>query len=116
MHFLNGEKTYTREVKYCTNLLQTFVKTKKNLQEPQRGKMGKPIKESRSEVEKSAWVMDFYGYNGGIFINPESVNTDASKSAIKFEPHGVIGSIMPFNFPRRLPRMEIKTWREGDSG
>lgn len=61
--------------------------------------MGKPIKESLSEVEKCAWVMEFYGDNGGMFISDEVVNTDARKSFIAFEPLGVIGSIMPWNFP-----------------
>lgn len=29
----------------------------------------------------------------------EIVNTDARKSTIKFQPLGVVGSIMPWNFP-----------------
>ncbi|MGZ5547568.1 MAG: aldehyde dehydrogenase family protein, partial [Nitrososphaeraceae archaeon] len=33
------------------------------------------------------------------FIHDESFNTDARKSIIKFEALGVIGSIMPWNFP-----------------
>src|SRR5918994_6395469 len=61
--------------------------------------MGKPIKESLSEIEKCAWVMEYYGYNGQIFLNDESINTDAKKTVIKFQPLGVIGSIMPWNFP-----------------
>lgn len=61
--------------------------------------MGKPIKESRAEVEKCAAVMEFYAHNGEIYLHDEAVNTDANKSIIKFEPLGVIGSIMPWNFP-----------------
>ncbi|MGI0056350.1 MAG: aldehyde dehydrogenase family protein, partial [Nitrosarchaeum sp.] len=61
--------------------------------------MGKPIKESLSEVEKCAWAMEFYGDNADIFLHDESVNTDARKSVISFEPLGIIGSIMPWNFP-----------------
>jgi succinate-semialdehyde dehydrogenase/glutarate-semialdehyde dehydrogenase/succinyl-CoA reductase len=61
--------------------------------------MGKPIKESLFEVEKCAWAMEFYGDNANIFLHDESVNTDARKSVISFEPLGVIGSIMPWNFP-----------------
>lgn len=61
--------------------------------------MGKAIKESRSEVEKCAWTIEYYADHGKIFANDEVVNTDARKSIITFEPLGVIGSIMPWNFP-----------------
>src|SRR5919201_6019790 len=61
--------------------------------------MGKAIKESRSEVEKCAWTMEYFADNGKIFVNGEVVNTDARKSVITFQPLGVIASIMPWNFP-----------------
>jgi acyl-CoA reductase-like NAD-dependent aldehyde dehydrogenase len=61
--------------------------------------MGKVIKEARSEVEKCAWVIDYYADNGLILSTDEIVNTDARKTVIKFQPIGVIGSIMPWNFP-----------------
>jgi succinate-semialdehyde dehydrogenase/glutarate-semialdehyde dehydrogenase/succinyl-CoA reductase len=61
--------------------------------------MGKAIKESRSEVEKCAWVMEYYADNGQIISTDEVINTDARKTVIKFQPIGVIGSIMPWNFP-----------------
>jgi succinate-semialdehyde dehydrogenase/glutarate-semialdehyde dehydrogenase/succinyl-CoA reductase len=61
--------------------------------------MGKAIKEARSEVEKCAWVMEYYADNGRVFVTDDVVNTDARKSFITFEPLGVIGSIMPWNFP-----------------
>ena len=61
--------------------------------------MGKTIKDARAEVKKSAWVMDYFADNGKIFLTDEVVNTDARKSTITFEPLGVIGSIMPWNFP-----------------
>jgi acyl-CoA reductase-like NAD-dependent aldehyde dehydrogenase len=61
--------------------------------------MGKAIKEARSEVEKCAWVIEYYADNGQIFSTDEVVNTDARKTVIKFQPIGVVGSIMPWNFP-----------------
>ncbi|HET9774849.1 MAG TPA: NAD-dependent succinate-semialdehyde dehydrogenase [Nitrososphaeraceae archaeon] len=61
--------------------------------------MGKPIKESRAELDKCSWVMDFYAYNGKIFLHDESLNSDAIKTTILFQPLGIIGSIMPWNFP-----------------
>jgi acyl-CoA reductase-like NAD-dependent aldehyde dehydrogenase len=61
--------------------------------------MGKAIKESKSEVEKCAWAIEYFADHGKIFASEEVINTDARKSIIKFEPLGVIGSIMPWNFP-----------------
>ena len=61
--------------------------------------MGKAIKEARSEVEKCAWTIEYYADHGKIFTTGEIVNTDARKSTIKFQPLGVVGSIMPWNFP-----------------
>jgi len=74
-------------------------KSKEELAKKVTKEMGKAIKEARSEVEKCAWVMDYFADNGRVFVTDEVVNTDARKSAVIFEPLGVIGSIMPWNFP-----------------
>lgn len=74
-------------------------KNKQHLAAAATREMGKTMKESLSEVEKCAWVMEFYADNGANFLHDESINTDARKSFIAFEPVGVIGSIMPWNFP-----------------
>ena len=61
--------------------------------------MGKPITESRAEVEKCAWVCDYYAAHAEAFLQPEVVETDASKSYVTFQPLGVVLAIMPWNFP-----------------
>jgi acyl-CoA reductase-like NAD-dependent aldehyde dehydrogenase len=61
--------------------------------------MGKAIKEARSEIEKCAWAMEYFADNGKIFVTDEVINADARKTFITFQPIGVIGSIMPWNFP-----------------
>ena len=78
---------------------QEFRKNKEELARMMTKEMGKAIKEARAEVEKCAWVMDYYADNGKIFLNDEVINSDARKSVVTFEPLGVIGSIMPWNFP-----------------
>ena len=86
-----------------TDLLHDFAqevrKNKEELARTATKEMGKAIKEARSEVEKCAWVMEYYADNGKVFTTDEVVNTDARKSIVTFEPLGVIGSIMPWNFP-----------------
>lgn len=61
--------------------------------------MGKSIKEAQSEIEKSAWVCDFYAENAADFLADELVETDASKSYICYQPIGVVLAVMPWNYP-----------------
>jgi succinate-semialdehyde dehydrogenase/glutarate-semialdehyde dehydrogenase len=61
--------------------------------------MGKPIKQSYAEVEKCAWVCDYYGDNAESFLDDELIKTDASKSLVTFQPLGVVLAVMPWNFP-----------------
>ena len=61
--------------------------------------MGKVIRESLAEVEKCAWGADYFAQHGSKFLEPEVVATDAMRSYIAFQPRGVLGSIMPWNFP-----------------
>jgi succinate-semialdehyde dehydrogenase/glutarate-semialdehyde dehydrogenase/succinyl-CoA reductase len=86
-----------------TDLLHDFAtqlrKDKENLARIATNEMGKAIKEARSEVEKCAWAIEYYADNGQVLSTDEVINTDARKTVIRFQPIGVIGSIMPWNFP-----------------
>jgi len=61
--------------------------------------MGKPIKESRAEIEKCIWVCHYYCENIDQFLKKQYVATEATESYISFQPIGVVLAIMPWNFP-----------------
>lgn len=61
--------------------------------------MGKPIAQSRAEVDKCAWVCDYYAENAEKFLSDDLIQTDASKSFITFQPLGIVLAVMPWNFP-----------------
>lgn len=61
--------------------------------------MGKPIKEALPEIEKCAWVCEFYADKAQEFLQDEIVETDADKSLVKHDPLGAILAIMPWNYP-----------------
>lgn len=61
--------------------------------------MGKPLAQGRSEVEKCAWVCEYYADNAQGFLDPQPVETDASQSFVAFQPLGVVLGVMPWNFP-----------------
>lgn len=62
--------------------------------------MGKVIKESRAEVEKCAWVCDFYAEKAAEFLAPEKLDLpDGKKAKVIYQPLGAILAVMPWNFP-----------------
>jgi succinate-semialdehyde dehydrogenase/glutarate-semialdehyde dehydrogenase/succinyl-CoA reductase len=93
------KKDYEKRRSYVYNLVEYLKKNKIKLAKVATSEMGKPLKESIGEIEKCAWALEFYADHGDSFLSDEVLNTDARKSFLSFEPLGVIGSIMPWNFP-----------------
>jgi succinate-semialdehyde dehydrogenase / glutarate-semialdehyde dehydrogenase len=61
--------------------------------------MGKPIRQANAEIEKCAWLCDYYSEHSESFLHDELVPTEFRKSFVSFEPLGIIAGIMPWNFP-----------------
>ena len=79
--------------------------------------MGKPISESRAEVNKCAWVCDYYAQNAKTFLAPEAVKTDVEQSFVRHDPIGTVLAIMPWNFPFwQVFRFAVPTLAAGNTG
>ena len=61
--------------------------------------MGKPIKQSLLEVEKCQSICEYFGKNAKKMLKDEQIKTEYIKSYVSFQPLGIVGSIMPWNFP-----------------
>lgn len=78
---------------------QLLLSRKEELARQISREMGKPIRQSRAEIEKCAGACAFYAEQGGEFLKDEQIQTENSKSLVTYQPLGVILGIMPWNFP-----------------
>lgn len=61
--------------------------------------IGKPITQSKAEIDKCVWACDFYVENAFNFLADELIETDAEESYVSHDPLGTILAIMPWNYP-----------------
>ncbi len=81
-----------RVAEILRNKLQEYAELMTN-------EMGKPILQSKAEIEKCAWVAEYYAENAEKFLSDEFIKTDATESLVAFRPLGIILGVMPWNFP-----------------
>ena len=84
---------------YMRRLGRVMKKNKEDYAKLITEEMGKPIRQSLAEIEKCAWVCDYYSEHAESFLRDELIPTEFRKSFVSFEPLGVIACIMPWNFP-----------------
>jgi succinate-semialdehyde dehydrogenase/glutarate-semialdehyde dehydrogenase len=103
-------KTHDEFLQWKEQSFETRKKLMKNVSSVLRNKkevyarilteeMGKPVVQAVAEVEKCAWVCEYYAENAENILREEIVSTDASESFVRFDPLGVVLAIMPWNFP-----------------
>ena len=79
--------------------------------------MGKPLTESIAEVEKCAWVCEYYAEKSPELLADHSVQASGSRSWVRHEPMGTVLAIMPWNFPYwQVFRFAAPTLMAGNAG
>src|ERR687891_128770 len=96
--FMEWKRDMDKRADHLYSFANELRKNKENLARTATLEMGKSIKESRAEIDKCAWTIEYFADNAKLFSAGEVINTDARKSVVTFEPLGVIGSIMPWNY------------------
>lgn len=61
--------------------------------------MGKTWVSAVAEVEKCAWVCEYYADHGEDMLATETINAEGLNGKILYQPIGVVLAIMPWNFP-----------------
>ena len=98
--FIAWRKTdFAKRSKLMQNLATVLKKNKEKYAEIMTLEMGKPITQAIAEVEKCAWVCDYYAENAENQLKPKNIKTDAQESYVRFDPLGVILGVMPWNYP-----------------
>lgn len=93
------QTTFNERAKLMMNLAIALKDNKTKLAKMMCAEMGKTMKAGEAEVEKCAWVCEYYAKNTEAFLKDQKVETDAQKSYITYNPLGVILAVMPWNFP-----------------
>src|SRR5690554_1364341 len=93
------ETSFTERKKLMMAAASELRKNKQEYAETMTQEMGKPISQAIAEVEKCAWVCEYYTENAEAQLLNETVKTDAYKSYVRYEPLGVVLAVMPWNYP-----------------
>ncbi len=80
-------------------LKPNLVKFKPDLARLITSEMGKPISQSLSEIDKCIDLVEFASRNYTKFLENDYVETGSRSTYVRFDPIGVIGLIMPWNYP-----------------
>ena len=98
--FIKWRKTnFQDRAKFMYKAAEELKKHKQEYAEVITKEMGKPISQAISEVEKCAWVCEYYAEHAASQLKDEIIDTDAEESYVSLEPIGVLLAVMPWNYP-----------------
>ena len=91
--------TYNERAEVLNKAAAILRRDKQRLGTIITSEMGKVIAEAVGEVEKCAWVCEYYAENAASFLEDEQIEAGYHKSFISYQPIGAVLAIMPWNFP-----------------
>ncbi|MBE0437315.1 MAG: NAD-dependent succinate-semialdehyde dehydrogenase [Methylomicrobium sp.] len=92
-------RSFTQRAQVLRNIAQRLRDDVESLAPLMTLEMGKPIKEARAEVMKSALCAEHYAEHGESYLAPDTLASDASLSYVQYLPLGVVLGILPWNAP-----------------
>ncbi len=92
-------KSFAERAPFLTKIAELLKERKERYGKLMSEEMGKPLTQAIGEIEKCAWVCEYYAQNAEDFLKDNPVETDATTSYVTFQSLGVVLSIMPWNFP-----------------
>ncbi|MHB1439389.1 MAG: aldehyde dehydrogenase family protein [Cuniculiplasma sp.] len=93
-------KSIDERINFLKNeVIPRFQKEKEDLALLMSSEMGKPITQSRAEIDKCIKMTEYFCSEGKNFLSDNIIETEAKKSYVRFEPLGTIFLVMPWNFP-----------------
>jgi len=96
---------------------ETLRRRKSEFAKLMADEMGKPLAQGNAEVDKCAWVCDYYADNAESHLADDVIKTENSRSYVAFEPLGVVLAIMPWNFPFwQVYRFAVPALMAGNAG
>ena len=94
------KKSIDDRIKFLKDeVIPRFKREKENLAKIMSSEMGKPITQSRAEIDKCIMMTEYFCKEGKNFLSDNVIETEASKSFVRFEPLGTVFLVMPWNFP-----------------
>jgi succinate-semialdehyde dehydrogenase/glutarate-semialdehyde dehydrogenase len=93
------QTTFSQRAANMQNLALLLRSKKEELALLMALEMGKVLREGMAEVEKCAWVCEYYAANAESFLENELIQTEAKKAFVTYQPLGTILAVMPWNFP-----------------
>ena len=91
--------TFEERSRLMNNAAKELKTNKERYGEIITNEMGKPLSQAIAEIEKCAWVCEYYAANAAEQLKEEPIETDADLSYVRYEPIGVVLAVMPWNYP-----------------
>ncbi len=92
-------RSFAERARLMRRSAEVLRERKDSLARLMASEMGKPLEQGEAEVEKCAWVCEYYADNAESLLARQDIATDAKRSYVAFLPLGVVLAVMPWNFP-----------------